>query len=170
MLGFINWRRFIYYITPETIYCPCVAQIRFILIPEITTKTRQDIKVVLKTVNGRQSSTVIPKRLETDKVSPMSLPALTEYPGHCPGSGKPWSTLWILWVEEMELESVETNIARVFRLGYETAESYMEKQSQRCAEGPLKYRTPWWQEATVGWGRNHGKGLEETVRWTHTRE
>lgn len=70
----------------------------------------------------------------------------------------------------MELESVGTKIARGFRLGYQIAESYMEKQSQRCAEGPLKYRTSWWQEATVGWGRNHGKGFKEAVMGTHTRE
>ena len=66
----------------------------------------------------------------------MNLPALKEYPGHCPGTGKPGSTLWILWVEEMELESMETKIARVCGLGYKIAGSYMERQSQRCRGSP----------------------------------
>ena len=44
------------------------------------------------------------------------------------------------------------------------------KNNLRDAEGPLKYRAPWWQEATVGWGRNHWKGLGETETGTHTRE
>ena len=115
--------------------------------------------MVLKTVNGRQSSTVIPKSLETDKVSPMNLPALKEYPRHCAGTRKLGSALWLLWVEEMELESMGTKVAWMCGLGYQIAESYMEKQSQRCRGSPQVQST-----LVAGSYRRLGKEPLERIR------
>lgn len=69
----------------------------------------------------------------------------------------------------MELESMETKIARVRGLGYQIAGSYMERQSQRCRGSPHVQSTlvP---GSYLRLGREPPERVRGTETGTHSRE